>query len=84
MIPKPLAWGLAAVLTGLEILNMTAAVFVDGYAVDTLFHAVYGALMGFMLGAREGSTAVARAISAVRGIGGPPPPAPPESQEPPP
>jgi hypothetical protein len=79
MIPRPLAWGLTAILTGLEILNMVAAVFVDGYQVDTLFHAVYGALVGFMLGAREGSTAVARAISAFRGA----PPTPPTPPEPP-
>jgi hypothetical protein len=77
VIPKPLVWGLVGVLTALEILNMVAAVFVDGYQVDTLFHATYGTLVGIMLGAREGSTAVARAISAIRGTGGPPPPPPP-------
>jgi hypothetical protein len=82
LIPKPLAWGIAIVLTGLEILNMVAAVFVDGYPVDTLFHAVYGALIGVILGAREGSTAVARAISAFRG--GPHTPPPPDPTAPPP
>jgi hypothetical protein len=77
VIPRPLAWGITLILTGLEALNVVAAVFVTGYQADAIFHAVFGTIVGFMLGMKEGNGVVARAVSAVRGIGSPPPPPPP-------
>jgi hypothetical protein len=82
VIPKPLAWGITLILTGLEVLNVVAAVFVEGYQADTIFHAVFGTIVGFMLGMKEGNGVVARAISAVRGTGTTPPPPPPEPEPP--
>ena len=91
MIPRPLAWGIVVVLTILEALNVCAAIWVDGYQSDALVHFSFTTVVGFMLGMREGSGVVARAITAFRNISNPPPgsppqpPAPPENpQEPPP
>ena len=91
MIPRPLAWGIVVVLTLLEALNVCAAIWVDGYQSDALVHFAFTTIVGFMLGMREGSGVVARALTAVRNIATPPPgsppqpPAPPENpQEPPP
>lgn len=83
MIPKPLAWGIAAVLTGLEALNVIAAVFVDGYVSDALVHATFATIVGFMLGIREGSNVVSRTLTAFRNITNQPP-APPVSPAAPP
>lgn len=77
MIPRPLAWGIVIVLTALEALNVCAAVWVTGYQSDALVHFAFTTIVGFMLGMREGSGAVARAMSAFRGIANPPPPPPP-------
>jgi hypothetical protein len=82
VIPKPLAWGIAIVLTLLEALNVVAAIFVDGYESDWLVHFTFTSVVGFMLGMREGSTAVARAMTAFRNISTPPP-APPPPDNPP-
>jgi hypothetical protein len=78
LIPKPLAWGITLILTGLEVLNVVAAVFVEGYQAETIFHAVFGTIVGFMLGMKEGNGVVARAVTAVRGIGSASPPPPPQ------
>ena len=82
MIPRPLAWGIAIVLTLLEALNVVAAIFVDGYESDWLVHFTFTSVVGFMLGMREGSTAVARAMTAFRNISTPPPSAPPQPDNP--
>lgn len=79
MIPRPLAWGIVVVLTILEALNVCAAIWVDGYQSDALVHFAFTTIVGFMLGMREGSGAVARAITAFRAISTPPPGAPPPS-----
>jgi hypothetical protein len=88
VIPRPLAWGIVVVLTVLEALNVVAAIWVDGYQSDALVHFAFTTIVGFMLGMREGSGAVARALAAVRNITnpppGPPPPPPAGPQEPPP
>ncbi len=90
MIPRPLAWGIVVVLTILEALNVCAAIWVDGYQSDALVHFAFTTIVGFMLGMKEGSGAVARALTVFRNIsnpppGSPPPPEPPASpQEPPP
>lgn len=73
MIPKPLAWGIVVVLTGLEALNVIAAVFVDGYQSDALVHATFATIVGFMLGMREGGTVVSRTLTAFRNITNPAP-----------
>lgn len=78
MIPRPLAWGIVVVLTILEALNVCAAIWVDGYQSDALVHFAFTTIVGFMLGMREGSGAVSRALSAVRGLTNPPPGPPPE------
>ena len=78
MIPRPLAWGIIVVLTGLEALNVIAAVFVHGYVSDPLVHFAFTTVVGFMLGMREGNGAIARAMTAFRTLANPPvsPPAP--------
>jgi hypothetical protein len=89
MIPRPLAWGIAGVMTVLEALNVVAAIWVDGYQSDALVHFAFTTIVGFMLGMREGG-AVARTLTAFRTITNPPPgppePPPPQPgpQEPPP
>lgn len=77
MIPRPLAWGIVVVLTILEALNVCAAIWVDGYQSDALVHFSFTTVVGFMLGMREGSGVVARAITAFRNIATTPPGAPP-------
>lgn len=77
MIPRPLAWGIVIVLTALEALNVCAAIWVHGYQSDSLVHFAFTTIVGFMLGMREGSGAVARAMSAFRGLTNPPPGPPP-------
>ena len=79
MIPRPLAWGIIVVLTCLEALNVIAAVFVHGYVSDPLVHFAFTTIVGFMLGMKEGSGAITRALTAFRNISNPPPapPAPP-------
>lgn len=87
MIPRPLAWGIVVVLTVLEALNVCAAIWVEGYQSDALVHFAFTTIVGFMLGMKEGSGVVARALTAVRNISTPPPGAPPPGappQEPPP
>lgn len=79
MIPRPLAWGIVIVLTALEALNVCAAIWVHGYQSDSLVHFAFTTIVGFMLGMREGSGAVARAMSAFRGLTNPPPGPPPGS-----
>lgn len=83
MIPKPLAWGIVVVLTGLEALNVIAAVFVDGYVSDGLVHAAFTTIVGFMLGMKEGGNVVSRTITAVRNITNPPPASPAQPEAPP-
>lgn len=77
MIPRPLAWAIIVVLTGLEALNVIAAVFVHGYVSDPLVHFAFTTVVGFMLGMKEGNGAIARAMTAFRNISTPPP-APPQ------
>lgn len=77
MIPRPLAWAIIVVLTGLEALNVIAAVFVHGYTSDPLVHFAFTTVVGFMLGMKEGNGAIARAMTAFRNISTPPP-APPQ------
>jgi hypothetical protein len=84
VIPKPLAWGIVVVLTGLEALNVIAAVFVDGYVSDALVHATFATIVGFMLGIREGSNVVSRTLTAFRNISSPPPVPPGTPSAPPP
>jgi hypothetical protein len=84
VIPRPLAWGIALVLTGLEALNVIAAVFVDGYVSDGLVHATFATIVGFMLGIREGSNVVSRTLTAFRNISSPPPVPPGTPSAPPP
>jgi hypothetical protein len=84
VIPKPLAWGIASVLTLLEALNVVAAIWVDGYESDWLVHFTFTSVVGFMLGMREGSTAVARAMTAFRNVSTPPPAIPPNEPPQPP
>lgn len=84
MIPRPLAWGIALVLTGLEALNVVAAVFVDGYQSDALVHATFATIVGFMLGIKEGSNVVSRTLTAFRNISSPPPVPPGTPSAPPP
>ena len=79
MIPRPLAWGIVVVLTILEALNVCAAIWVDGYQSDALVHFAFTTIVGFMLGMKEGSGAVARALTAFRNITTPPPGNPPPS-----
>jgi hypothetical protein len=83
MIPKPLAWGIVVVLTVLEALNVCAAIWVDGYQSDALVHFSFTTVVGFMLGMREGSGVVAKAMAAVRGMANPPPGAAPPDPPPP-
>lgn len=73
MIPRPLAWGIAGVLTTLEALNVYAAIWVPGYHSDALVHFTFVSIVGFMLGMREGNNAVARTLTAFRNIASPPP-----------
>jgi hypothetical protein len=84
MIPKPLAWGIVVVLTALEALNVCAAIWVDGYQSDSLVHFAFTTIVGFMLGMREGSGVVSKAMAAVRGMATPTPPgaAPPDPPPP--
>jgi len=77
VIPRPLAWAIIVVLTGLEALNVIAAVFVHGYVSDPLVHFAFTTVVGFMLGMKEGNGAIARAMTAFRNISTPPP-APPQ------
>lgn len=84
MIPKPLAWGIVVVLTALEALNVCAAIWVDGYQSDSLVHFAFTTIVGFMLGMREGSGVVAKAMAAVRGMANPPPGTAPPDPPPPP
>jgi hypothetical protein len=72
VIPRPLAWGIITVLTGLEALNVVAAVFRPGYVSDPLVHFAFTTIVGFMLGMKEGNGAVARAMTAFRNITNPP------------
>lgn len=72
MIPRPLAWGIAGVLTILEALNVVAAIWVPGYHSDALVHFSFTTVVGFMLGMKEGNTAIARALTVVRNIANPP------------
>jgi hypothetical protein len=83
VIPKPLAWGIAVVLTALEFMNVAAAIWVDGYESDWLVHFTFTTVVGFMLGMREGSGAIFRAMTAFRNISNPPP-APPDTPPQPP
>lgn len=88
MIPRPLAWGIVVVLTCLEALNVCAAIWVPGYHSDALVHFAFTSVVGFMLGMKEGTGVIARALTVVRNISTPPPdppttPGPPEGpQEP--
>lgn len=77
MIPKPLAWGIIVVLTGLETLNVVAAVFRNGYVSDPWVHFVFSSIVSAMLAMKEGSGVVPRIITALRGPMPPVPPAPP-------
>ena len=81
MIPRPLAWGIVVVLTALEALNVCAAIWVDGYQSDALVHFAFTTIVGFMLGMKEGNSAVSRALTAVRNITSPPPAPPPDQPE---
>lgn len=84
MIPRPLAWAIASVLTILEALNVIAAIWVDGYQSDALVHFSFATIVGFMLGMKEGSGVIARALTIVRTISTPPPGgSPPPSSAPP-
>lgn len=77
IIPRPLAWAIASILTVLEVLNVCAAIWVDGYQSDALVHFAFATIVGFMLGMKEGGGAVARTLTAFRNISSPPPGAPP-------
>jgi hypothetical protein len=77
VIPRPLAWGIVVVLTTLEALNVCAAIWVPGYQSDALVHFAFTTIVGFMLGMKEGTSAVGRALSVIRNIGSPPPAQPP-------
>jgi hypothetical protein len=81
VIPRPLAWGIAVVLTILEALNVCAAIWVDGYQSDALVHFAFTTVVGFMLGMKEGTNAVSRALTAFRNIATPPPALPPDKPE---
>lgn len=87
MIPRPLAWGIISVLTGLEALNVVAAVFRPGYVSDPLVHFAFTTIVGFMLGMKEGNGVIGRALTAFRNISNPPadpPPTPPSTTDTPP
>lgn len=83
MIPKPLVWGIVVVLTGLEVLNVVAAVFRAGYVSDPWVHFVFSSIVSALLAMKEGNGAVSRILTALRPPTTPTPPAPPTSpQEP--
>lgn len=87
MIPRPLAWGIISVLTGLEALNVVAAVFRPGYVSDPLVHFAFTTIVGFMLGMKEGNGVIGRAMTVFRNISNPPadpPPTPPSTTDTPP
>lgn len=89
MIPKPLAWGIIVVLTGLEVLNVVAAVFRTGYVSDPWVHFVFSSIVSAMLAMKEGNGTVSRILAAFRGplpptSPSPAPPHPPGASEPPP
>jgi len=84
VIPKPLAWGIVVILTGLEALNVVAAVFRDGYVSDPWVHFVFSSVVSAMLAMKEGNRTVPRIISALRGPTPPTPTTPPDDPQGPP
>jgi hypothetical protein len=87
VIPRPLAWGIISVLTGLEALNVVAAVFRPGYVSDPLVHFAFTTIVGFMLGMKEGNGVIGRALTVFRNWRrerADPPPTPPSTTDTPP